>query len=515
MHMAMRATIMSTMLALAAWSPVAAETAAAPDSASTATVMQRIELASLEPAQGLLALAWHNPAINQYRRSFTMSEVGLSFTSRHESTALHPQQGDGEHIAAFDATTYIKHKSQTLWGRAYYNNGRIDGIEWNETSDIDIVYPYLLADSAGGKKMNVERYSFGGGYASRKGRLSWGASIGYTAGLYYRNVDPRPRNVTARLSALAGLGYRLAGDYVGAVSLGFMKYRQSNDIAFYSELGNEKIFHLTGLVNDYNRFAGSGYSTYYNGRQWSTSLSLHPADNHGFSATVAATQLGIDNVLADLNKLPMAHTDHKTVAAEAGWLAAGWGLKAHVSATRRKGTENVFGDPAGSVYLQIGSLDRYLDQTLALGLAGLWEKRWGNYALMLRPSVDYSHRLTRYNDPESHTRYNDLAGTLRLTGGATIGATFSTLTLGTRLVSPVESQLHLATATSQLQGLQRLVEAEHAWLSKTRRHLEIDWATSVKLSSRYALRARLCWEHGTYAASITSNQFFASTTLIF
>jgi hypothetical protein len=98
---------------------------------------------------------------------------------------------------------------------------------------------------------------------------------------------------------------------------------------------------------------------------------------------------------------------------------------------------------------------------------------------------------------------------------ATIGATFSTLTLGTRLVSPVESQLHLATATSQLQGLQRLVEAEHAWLSKTRRHLEIDWATSVKLSSRYALRARLCWEHGTYAASITSNQFFASTTLIF
>ena len=88
MHMAMRATIMSTMLALAAWSPVAAETAAAPDSASTATVMQRIELASLEPAQGLLALAWHNPAINQYRRSFSMSEVGLSFTSRHESTAL-------------------------------------------------------------------------------------------------------------------------------------------------------------------------------------------------------------------------------------------------------------------------------------------------------------------------------------------------------------------------------------------------------------------------------------------
>ena len=167
MHMAMRTTIMSTMLALAAWSPVAAETAAAPDSASTATVMQRIELASLEPAQGLLALAWHNPAINQYRRSFSMSEVGLSFTSRHESTALHPQQGDGEHIAAFDATTYIKHKSQTLWGRAYYNNGRIDGIEWNETSDIDIVYPYLLADSAGGKKMNVERYSFGGGYASR------------------------------------------------------------------------------------------------------------------------------------------------------------------------------------------------------------------------------------------------------------------------------------------------------------------------------------------------------------
>lgn len=514
MHMAMRTAILSTAVAaFTAWSSLAAATPA--DSTSAATVMQRIELASQGAAQSLLSLAWHNPAINQYRRHFSLSEVGLSFTSRHESTALHPQQGDGERIAAFDAKAYIKHKSQTLWGQAYYNNGRIDGIEWNETSDIDMVYPYLLADSAGDKKMNVERYSFGGGYASHKGRLSWGGTIGYTAGLYYRNVDPRPRNVTARLSAVAGLGYRLTGDYVGAVSVGFMKYRQTNDIAFYSELGNEKIFHLTGLVNDYNRFAGSGYSTYYNGRQWSSSLSFHPAGNIGFSASVAAAQLSLDNVLADLNKLPMAHIDHKAIEAEAGWLAAGWGLKAHLGASRRTGTENVFGDPTGSVYLEIGSLDMYLDRKLALGLEGMWEKHWGHCMLSLRPSIGYNHRFTRYNDPESHTRYNDIAGALRATGGARIGATFSTLTLGAGLVAPVESELSLAPATSQLQGLQRVVEAEHAWLSSTRRHLEIDWATSVRLTGSYAVRASLSWLHGTYAASLTSNQVYTSIALIF
>lgn len=154
--------------------------------------------------QRLVSLAWHNPAMRPLERDFSISSVSGSFKRNADSEAIDPQVGSKSTRWAFDADSYIKYKNSTLWGLASYHNGKDRDVKWNETSEIWNVYPYVMGDSTGGD-IKTEVYSFAGGYAATSGRLTWGCSMGYTAGLYYRAVDPRPRNVTGNLEFAAGI----------------------------------------------------------------------------------------------------------------------------------------------------------------------------------------------------------------------------------------------------------------------------------------------------------------------
>ena len=71
------------------------------------------------------------------------------------------QSGNGEKSIGFQADSYIRKKNYCLWGNALYRNGRVKNLKWNETSDWELLYPYLLADSVGGD-LSKEIYSFTG-----------------------------------------------------------------------------------------------------------------------------------------------------------------------------------------------------------------------------------------------------------------------------------------------------------------------------------------------------------------
>lgn len=177
-----------------------------------------------------------NPAVKQWVLPYSYTSISGRRHYNHQSRAIDLQRGRGDDYWAFEASTYMKHKSSTLWGNASYRNGRQRGVVWNESSDADIIYPYFTADSVGGN-LNIEQYAFAGGYADHKGRWSWGATLSYIAGLYYRNVDPRPRNTTNRLDISAGAGMRIGSTkYVAAIMIDYRKYKQSADIEFVNEL---------------------------------------------------------------------------------------------------------------------------------------------------------------------------------------------------------------------------------------------------------------------------------------
>lgn len=482
---------------------------------STVTITNRLEWHHARGGERLLDLAWQNPAMCQYQANYSLSEVKTGVDARRESEALNVQLGSHETTWVFDASSYMKHSNSTLWGRAYYNNGRIAHGLWNETADYDMVHPYVLADSVSSAAMKLERYSFGGGYATRSGKWSYGAMASYTAGLYYRSADPRPRNVTARLSAGLGLGYELMQGYVGAVSLRAMKYKQTNQVSFYSELGIEKLFHLTGFTNHYTRFAGTGTDTYYQGMTWAATLNLHPVWHRGLSASLMASHMKLDNVLSSLNSLPLARVSLSELKGEVAWLGKNWALKTHVLASRRVGTENIFGDPTGSIYLPIGSIEQYFENKFSTGLSALWQWHSGSYGLMLCPAITYEHDNVLYKEPESRKLLNRLTWGAQFKGTARWGSTFHVITLGGNRSHVLKSMQHIAGTSSEMLGLERALLSQYALQSSDSRQLSATLASTVALDARKALCATVDWVHGFYCRGIFSNYFSTSIAFVF
>lgn len=334
---------------------------------SLLSVVDREKAENLSLSQ-LFDHVYQNPALTGFKRNHSYSSAGISWSQdRHrDGMPYNPAAGSSEMHGSFMAQTYLKHKQSTLSGFAGYTTGKIKSMEWCETSDYDIVYPYVMADGTGGD-LNEEIYRFGGGISSSTGKWHYGASLAYKAGLYYRSVDPRPRNVTGLLNLAAGAGLSI-GNYITAIGVTADKYKQTNAIEFMSELGSAKIYHLTGLGTDYSRFAGTGESTYYTGWRYGATFDLHPARNiSGLIASLGVTRFTFSNIISDLNKLPLAHVRELEYHAQAGWLGQHAAVNAYASIRRRLGDENIFGDATSGSYPQISTLTMYAHNRIRTG----------------------------------------------------------------------------------------------------------------------------------------------------
>jgi len=249
-----------------------------------------------------------------------------------------------------------------VWGSVSYSGGNCQPAGMVESADYNIIYPYALADTVGGR-LRTERYRFNCGFGHRGNFLDWGASLSYSASLSYRHRDPRPRNVSGTLTCNVAAALHIGHKYTFGTALGFNSYKQSSSITFYSVIGEPTVYHLTGLGMTYNRFNSLGKNTRYCGTGFNAAFTLMPGTEAGFFASVLATTFGFDYLLIDLNSLPLAHLRHRTLDFEAGWRTrrADTYFSGALTAElwQRRGTENIFGDPTTSIYPLIASLDMY------------------------------------------------------------------------------------------------------------------------------------------------------------
>ena len=506
-------TITMRMAAAAALAGAAiqagASTAAATD---TASVLGRVEADGVS-AMSLVEVAFANPAMKPLQRGYSMSRVEGSYFSRSDGgRAVDPQQGSGSRHWAFDADSYMKYKGSTLWGAASYRNGKDLSVRWNETSELPLVYPYVMADSIGGD-IKKEIYSFSGGYASSRGPLGWGGALGYTAGLYYRAVDPRPRNVTGNLRFSLGGTYRFGGCTAGLM-LGYAKYKQTNEVDFYSELGSRRLLHLTGPVSDYGRFAGDAADTYYNGNTFTLGLNLATARGLMFSAE--AVRYTLTNVLSSLNNLPMARAVHSQLRAEAAWVGRGGkGAVARLLVSRRKGTENVFGDASAAVFPKIAERDNYFENRVEASLRGMASWRLSHVALTLTPAAGYSHRNQIYRDPRSRDMVNSLWCSADVRASVRTGRVLLTANASAAYCGNVGHNLLLATARDELQPLSALVAARHAVLASDSWTAAAGLRADVALGKAYALRLRAQWQRTAYKADAHTSRLTVAAGVVF
>lgn len=465
--------------------------------------------------------AFENPALKQWERGYSYSDISAGYRYGKENKAVDVQRGSGYGIWGFDADSYIKYKSSTLWGSAGYHNGRQRGVNWNESSDADIIYPYFTADSIGGN-LHVENYNFAGGYADHNDRWSWGAAVSYNAGLYFRNVDPRPRNTTSRLDIALGGAMRIgSSQYNAGISVNYRKYKQSCDIEFVNELSDNSIWHITGLGTHYERFASNGYSHYYNGYRWGGTANLFPSNRRGAVASVSFQSFTFDHILTSLNKLPLESATDNAFGASLGWLAPGnyhdFAATLKMTHSKRTGTENIFGDGSGNVYPKIGSLDLYSHTLTAVTADLLWQWHPGVGSLLsIKPRASWSRSMEKYHDPRRHLLLSSVMPAVTARGARSFGNAWqASLTLDFAYSVPVDNNCYLPYNSSIPAGLQDVDVTRYNILSKSYTVTGISASVARSVNDRNALSISASYLHKGFTAGVHANSFDLSLSFIF
>jgi hypothetical protein len=360
-----------------------------------------------------------NPAARAFSGRSSLHQMHIG-GHRQSGNAGIRQQGTGQTFFTAEAESFIRHDGRFIWGNASYRNGQKDGVEGNETSDFSTVYPYVMMDSIGRNNLNYEQYAFSGGYAQRLSLLSWGMELAYRALMEYRTQDPRPDNIASDLRLNGGVHYRLFSCYTLGAGFHLRKYKQRNELHFYSLLGAPKIVHYTGLGTDAYMFAGNNMRTRFQGAARGINIQLLPVDRYGLSATLGYSNFSFEKIMSDFQNLPIADVNEDTYTTVIAYL---WkrdkyhmGVRLQTEYKDRKGTEYKFHSPQYGNYEKIAEERLFGNKTNGGKLEFLYENHaHQNWVWHIAP-----HALF-FKMEESHRNPSRKMDFSRLSAGADMG----------------------------------------------------------------------------------------------
>lgn len=429
------------------FSAAAAMTVAAATAQDSLSVQQRLMYARSSSAVFASSL-YDNPALTPLSLPQPVGKAGVGYTHRHGSRmALSYDPDQGESLWQLQAEASAKVGGSSVWGHAAYENGRHLDRSLCLGSDYDMIYPYVSATLTGGD-MRQEHYRFGGGWGgSIAPRWRIGATFGYDAGHAYRSIDPRPRNITGLLRLGFGAAFRLDDRHWAGLNLTLNRYTQSNSTTFVSEMGQEMIYHLTGLATQYRRFAGLGPKMNYSSYEPGVALQFMSADGSGFFASAGLKYMHMRCLLTALNRLPMACIDRNIYEAQVGWMGrkglAEYGAATEYVGSRRYGEEGIFGDPVSGIYPRIGTQRMYTDAQDRAELSLFWRYGTDRRRVTLRPLVAWTHNRESYDGDARLLRVDRWLAGVQAQGEALFGKFFASLRLKADFYLPSGSELRL------------------------------------------------------------------------
>lgn len=472
--------------------------------ADSLSVFRRTML-DASPAEALAAAVLRNPAAMWYRQKFSLSELSVGYEDGRRGEAALAQEGSGYGGFGFSARSFVPTGPQgRAFGTAGYANGTRREVGWSETADFALLYPYVTADSVSGG-LKSETYRFSGGYAHTAGEWTWAAALDYRALLEYRETDPRPRNVVSDLQGSLAAARSVGPEYRLSLSARGREYGQRGDIAFYNEMYQATIYHMTGLGMDYVRFAGIQTGAYYSGWGAGGSMDLFPASRRGFSASVSYDYFNFRKEMTGMNNLPLVSvSDHSARAllaynGKAGKLA--WGVTAEGGYRRRNGTEHLFGDPAGNIYPEIGTAPGSADRTFRGTLSGFaGSLPTARTVWWVKPSVSYLDFQSEYASARRRMSFSRWqAGVegvaMRAWGRWMLGAE-----AGVARSGGVSGELVLPEAnfsTSRIRALQ----ANYRYLTDDFMRVRLSVQLNRRIGGERMVFVRGSWMHDWFAAS--------------
>ena len=90
---------------------------------------------------------YRNPAMQWNRYEFSLNRLSATYANSSATLPQRLEYGDKTAVAGGHIDAFLRKKKVSLWGMAHYTNGQTRHIRYSETSDFDLLYPYVMADT--------------------------------------------------------------------------------------------------------------------------------------------------------------------------------------------------------------------------------------------------------------------------------------------------------------------------------------------------------------------------------
>ncbi|WP_306354018.1 DUF6850 family outer membrane beta-barrel protein [Flavobacterium sp. '19STA2R22 D10 B1'] len=471
----------------------------------------------LSPANNFSSVFYSNPANQHYARRYSLSEFSASYYANSQETNIQ-QLGNGITQFIINAQSYYKINPQnTVWGNASYKNGKRKNVHWNESSDYQVIYPYVTADSIGGD-LSFEEYSFKGGYSKAYEKITLGIVAQYRALMEYRAIDPRPKNTVSDLTLSLGISRNLGEHYVLGTAINLQKYTQSNNLKFFSELGAPAVYHMTGLGVYNNLLTGNKLSSFYDGKGYGASVQLFPKDRNGFALSIGYNHFGYEKIMTEFQNLIASTIAEQQYVSEVSYLKKTkhriWGAKMGFQYTDRAGTENIFDNQTSTSYIKISEDTKYTNQVTSVVLSGLYSIPDPELSWSIAPSFYLKNTATKYIEPLRTIDIKQGIGRLDLSASKLLSQSLITLSTSFEHNWALDSKMKLRDRV-KTNSIFEMLDHNFAYLSSNYTKVNLAARWDYKYSPDLNLFVKADIDYYNYSTNSNNTYFQMSVGMTF
>lgn len=188
-------------------------------------------------------------------------------------------QGDTNDSFHFDSKSYRKINRTFLFGAFEYQKSSEKRLNYSNTNEPQLNYPYLLADTIGNDTYTREFFNLSGTIASPvSNKIDWGLNFKYQVGEAAQNRDPRAENKVVQASVSPGLLFKADHFRVGA-NLGYGYYNEDIDVSVVEEGAQHILFQMHG-PGVFNYHTSSSFYRLYQQHTYGGGMQLEWKNDH-------------------------------------------------------------------------------------------------------------------------------------------------------------------------------------------------------------------------------------------
>ena len=162
----------------------------------------------------------------------------------------------------FSSQSFRRIDKTYLYGSFNYSKSSERGLNFSNTNDPAVNYPYLLADTIGNDTYSREFFKLNGIISSPvNSKLDWGLSFDYKVGVASQNRDPRPENKVLQTNISSGVLFK-SDQFKFGTNLTYGYYNEDIDVSVVEENVEHTMFQLHG-PGVFNYHASSSFYRLY------------------------------------------------------------------------------------------------------------------------------------------------------------------------------------------------------------------------------------------------------------